>query len=136
MVITDLDSPGRTLTLLGRVADPPATADRLYVTQLYRHLFGRAPDAAGLAWWIGQLRQGAARPEVAAELARSARDLEAEGRHLERTLLALRHDPAVLSGPRYRPEVDAAYHRWLRRGGHDSRAWFVAALEQGLSEQG
>lgn len=41
------------------------TLNESYVTRLYLDLLGRAPDAGGLAYWLGQLQAGASRTQVA-----------------------------------------------------------------------
>jgi glucose/arabinose dehydrogenase len=40
-------------------------ANQAYVTGLYRDLLGRAPDAAGLSFWTGQINAGVSRFQVA-----------------------------------------------------------------------
>jgi Concanavalin A-like lectin/glucanases superfamily/Domain of unknown function (DUF4214)/Right handed beta helix region len=96
VVITDLDSPGRMLTILSRVADPPAAVmQQQYVTQLYLDLLQRPPDDSGLAHWTGLLEQGASRQQVAAGITGSTEYLQLEVRQLYHTLL---HRDADASG--------------------------------------
>ena len=48
------------------LADPPAADDATiggFVAQVYRHLFARLPDEAGLAYWTGQIRARLAQGE-------------------------------------------------------------------------
>lgn len=60
---TGLDLRGLALLL------PTPSANECYVSQVYRDLLGRAPDAAGLAFYAGQLDRGeATRAGVAAAL--------------------------------------------------------------------
>src|SRR5262249_5168218 len=85
--ITDLDLSGRTLTLRGRVTEPPLSVTQQYVTQLYEDLLQRPPDDAGLAFWTGLLEHGASRQVVAAGFTGSPEYLQLEVRQLYRSLL-------------------------------------------------
>jgi hypothetical protein len=97
VVLTDLDTPGRTLTVLSRVADPPAAVmQQQYVTQLYQDLLQRPPDDSGLAYWTGLLEQGASRQQVAAGITGSMEYLQLEVRQLYRGLLDRAADPGGL----------------------------------------
>ena len=47
-----------------------------YVTELYTNVLGRAPDAAGLAYWEGQANSGVARDQLLVAFATSAENLQ------------------------------------------------------------
>ena len=40
---------------------PEGTTDTAFVTSIYTNLFNRAPDAAGLAYWVADLAAGTSR---------------------------------------------------------------------------
>lgn len=64
---------------LGRVvavASPPTARQRAQIAQIYLALLGRAPEAAGLIYWVGRLQSGASMLQVAREIYGSA---EAQG---------------------------------------------------------
>jgi hypothetical protein len=46
-------------------------SDTAFVTNLYQNGLGRAPDAAGLAYWTGALASGAARADILLQIAQS-----------------------------------------------------------------
>ena len=52
-----------------------------YVTELYTNVLGRAPDPAGLAYWIGQANAGQARDQLLVDFAVSAENLQTTGPH-------------------------------------------------------
>jgi hypothetical protein len=114
VVITDQDTPGRTLTLLGTVTeaptspspdptppqpppDPapqqsplapaPAPRPRDYVDHLYLDLLGRPADDAGRAAWNALLQQGVSPATVAAGILGSLEHRQLVVRHLYATLL-------------------------------------------------
>jgi hypothetical protein len=98
VVVQDLDTPGRTVTILSRVADPSAPqAHQLYVGQLYQDLLGRTVDDRGLAFWAGQLDQGVPRAQVVQGLMTSPEYHLQEVRQAYHTLLFREPDPQGLS---------------------------------------
>jgi hypothetical protein len=52
-----------------------------YVTELYTNVLGRAPDAAGLAYWEGQANSGVARDQLLVAFATSAENLQTTAPH-------------------------------------------------------
>lgn len=91
---------GTTARLLSaRVAGPSAsTRTQRYVAQVYQHLFGRAPDAGGLAGWSAALDAGTARGAVADSITSSP---EYRGRLIResyRTYLGRDPDPSGARG--------------------------------------
>jgi hypothetical protein len=97
VIVVDLDSPGRSVTILSRVADPPAEVmHRAYVAQLYQDLLGRPADDAGLSFWAGLLDQGAANAWVAGELLASPEYKQREVRQLYASTLHRATDAAGL----------------------------------------
>jgi hypothetical protein len=93
VVVTDLQDPlpgggNRSVTIQSRVSDPPAgVLNQAYVTQLYRDLLQRAPDAASLASWSGLLDQGASAQQVAQAILASLEYQALEVRQLYTTYL-------------------------------------------------
>ncbi len=86
------------------------TAASATVTQLYQDLLHRLPDGGGLAYWTGQLDQGAPTQAVAS---------------------ALTHSTEYHQG-----EVDGVYQRLLSRpADQGGRAFFAAALDRGQTIQ-
>jgi hypothetical protein len=63
----------------------------LYVTTLYQDILGRAPDAAGLAYWVGILGAGAPRAPVSASILTGAEGYQDLVRSVYQTFL--RHLP-------------------------------------------
>jgi hypothetical protein len=87
-------------------------ADGAFVDQLYRNVFGRAPDAAGLAHWTGRLAAGTTRGRVVTSFSESA-----EGRRLLAPMVLTSMVWTALTGTtpsaaEARPAVD-----WLAGGG-------------------
>ncbi len=80
-----------------------------FVSALYEDLLGRAPEAAGLALWEGQLSAGSSRSAVVLE---------------------------ILSGPEYRLDfVEAQYERFLgHRATQDELSSGLAGVAQGGSD--
>jgi hypothetical protein len=88
VVVVDLQISGRSVTILSRVADPPAPEmNQIYVGQLYTDLLQRPADAGGLAYWIGMLNDGVSRQQVTAAILDSVEYKTLEVRHLYTTLL-------------------------------------------------
>ncbi len=50
---------------------PASLTHEQFVTALYNNMLGRAPDAGGLAFWVGQLTSGASRGRVLADFTNS-----------------------------------------------------------------
>jgi hypothetical protein len=73
------------------VSDPLAA----YVTQLYRDVLGRAPEAFGLGFWLGQLQGGASRTQVAAGIWES---VEHRGQQVDQFYATYLHRPAEAAG--------------------------------------
>ncbi|HEX7133529.1 MAG TPA: CotH kinase family protein [Iamia sp.] len=86
--------------------------DAAFVDRLYRNIFGRAPDAAGQAFWVARLQSGRSRGSVVAGFTQSP-----EGR----ALLAPATDVAVtwyaLTGTAPPAAVRADAVAWLKAGG-------------------
>ena len=59
-------------------ANPTNTA---YVTELYTNVLGRAPDQAGLNYWIGEANGGMAHDQLLVAFATSAENLQLIGAH-------------------------------------------------------
>jgi hypothetical protein len=53
-----------------------------YVTELYTDVLGRAPDPAGLAYWIGQANGGQPRDQLMVDFAISAENVQLIGPHI------------------------------------------------------
>jgi hypothetical protein len=84
--------------------------DKAWVDAMYQNLLGRAPDAAGEAYWVGQLAAGASRSSVAYGFAAS---LECEG-----------------------ARVQADYRKFLGRSASDQEvAFWVNAFAHGLTNE-
>jgi hypothetical protein len=121
----------------GRPAPGAAgSPEEQYVTALYRDVLGRAPDAAGLAFWVGGLQSGWTRQQVAQGFWESAehRGLQVDsfyaaylGRHADPAGRAA-HVNALLAGT---PE-DVVRAGFLTSaeylGRHPDAASFVRAL--------
>ena len=58
-----------------------AASDTQFVTALYAHVFGRAPDAAGLTYWTNNLQHGEARDQLLVDFALSAENQTLVGAH-------------------------------------------------------
>jgi hypothetical protein len=101
-----LTGPALTLTTLAPPVSDPLTA---YVTQLYRDVLGREPEAFGLAAWLGQLQDGISRAQVAAGIWAS---VEHRGQQVDQFYATYLHRPAEAAG----------------------RAFWVSQLLEGTSE--
>ena len=55
-----------------------------FVTELYTNVLGRAPDAAGLAYWEQQANSGAARDQLLVAFATSAENISGPRRRIPR----------------------------------------------------
>lgn len=51
---------------------PNSATNSTFVTTCYNKIFGRAPDSAGLNYWVGQLNSGVSRDNVLLQLGESA----------------------------------------------------------------
>ena len=60
-------------------ANPSNTA---YVTALYTNVLGRAPDTAGLNFWIGNANRGEARDQLLVDFATSGENATLIGSHV------------------------------------------------------
>jgi hypothetical protein len=122
VVVTDLDSPGRAVTILSRVADPPAVVmHRAYVGQLYETLLGRPADDPGLTFWAGLLDSGAANAWVAGQFLASPEYKQREVRQLYAGYLHRAADTAGLG----------AFTSFLLAGGsiEQAQALLVGSVE-------
>ena len=54
-----------TLTVTAALVLTPAQRNTIFVTTLYRDILGRAPDSAGLSYWVNRLLAGATPSQVA-----------------------------------------------------------------------
>ena len=69
---SSLDSVAATFAASQEFTDRYAASnDTDYVNQLYQNVLGRAPDSAGLAYWVGLLSAGSTRGQVLAGIAQS-----------------------------------------------------------------
>jgi hypothetical protein len=84
--------PAVTLTTAAPPVSDPLTA---YVTQLYRDVLGREPEAFGRAVWLGQLQGGASRTQVAAGIWQS---VEHRGQQVDQFYATYLHRPAEAAG--------------------------------------
>jgi hypothetical protein len=100
------------LTANGVIADPGTPAldpQASYVTQLYQTVLGRAPDDAGLSYWMDRVTAGATRLQIAQGFWESA-----EHRGLQ---------------------VDQFYAKYLHRAAEpDGRAYWIDRFQAGLHE--
>ncbi len=71
-----------------------------FVSQLYQNVLGRAPDAGGLAGWVGALEGGQSRAQVVLGLSESQEFINATNRVA--TEFTLARDPAVWQGDVFR----------------------------------
>lgn len=62
-------------------------SDAGFVTDLYLHVFGRAPESDGLAYWTNELATGASRAAIASGFAQIAIDQLGNGIHMEATVI-------------------------------------------------
>ncbi len=53
-----------------------------YVTELYAHVLGRAPDQSGLAYWVGQANAGQPRDQLLIDFAISPENVSLVGSHV------------------------------------------------------
>ena len=58
-----------------------APTNAQYVNELYANVLGRAPDAAGLAYWTGQANAGLAHDQLLVSFATSAENVQMVGAH-------------------------------------------------------
>jgi hypothetical protein len=57
------------------------SSNTTYVTELYTNVLGRAPDQAGLNFWIGQANSGLARDQLLVDFATSTENVQLIGAH-------------------------------------------------------
>jgi hypothetical protein len=141
VVVVDLQTPGRSVSILSRVADPPASEmNQIYVTQLYADLLQRPPDDGGLMYWAGLLDHGVSRQQVTAGIVASPEYKSIEVRQLYRTLFHRDADPLGLQActsflllggtvEQVEASITASPEYFQVRGG-GSNAGFLAALYQ------
>jgi hypothetical protein len=69
-LVTGLGTPIANLLVpaLASAGQSAASANQLFVTQMYQDLLGRKPDAAGLAYWTNLLDQGTSRSDVVLQI--------------------------------------------------------------------
>jgi hypothetical protein len=145
VVVVDLQTPGRSVTILSRVADPPASEmDRIYVTQLYADLLQRPPDDGGLAYWAGLLDHGVSRQDVTAGIVASPEYKMLEVRHLYTTLLHRDADPPGLQAftgflmaggtvEQVQALMTASPEYYQTRGGGTNAGFLTALYQDALS---
>jgi Domain of unknown function (DUF4214) len=85
----------------------PATANQLFVAQVYQNLLGRSADAAGLAYWSNLLDQGASRQAVVLQIEQSQEYVTDEVEAVYQKMLHRQADPTGL----------AAFTNFLANGG-------------------
>jgi hypothetical protein len=145
VVVVDLQTPGRSVTILSRVADPPASEmNQIYATQLYADLLQRPPDDGSLAYWVGLLNQGVSREQVTAGIVASPEYKSIEVRQLYTTLLHRNADPAglqaftsflLLGGTVEQVEalLAASSEYYQVRGGGTNAGFLTALYQDGLN---
>jgi len=74
-----------------------ATANQLFVAQIYQQLLGRSPDAAGLAYWSTLLDQGTSRQAVVLGIEQSQEYLTDEVEGIYEKMLHRQADAAGLN---------------------------------------
>lgn len=70
------DDQHQSLTVAKVLVDNPSSAPTAAIDLLYQQLLGRAPDAAGVAYWTAQIAGGTSISKVAADFLNSAEYLE------------------------------------------------------------
>jgi hypothetical protein len=113
ITITVTDNSGaESFAVTDTAVDPPfpGSPNQLYVAQLYHDLLHRAADDAGLAYWSGQLDQGASRTQIAL---------------------------AITSSDEYRGDlVEGLYSKYLRRQADaGGLAYFTNQLARGATAE-
>ncbi len=98
IVVTDLDIPGRSVTIYSRVADPTApTMEQVFVGQLYQDLLGRPAEDGGLTYWTGLLQGGSNREQIVQGIVNSDEYHGRQVQQLYHTYLHRDVDPVGLS---------------------------------------
>ncbi len=72
VLINKLDTPANVVANIVLSDEGATKTDEEYVTGLYASVFGRTPDAEGLAYWLGVLTGGEPRLKVARNMINSA----------------------------------------------------------------